>query len=85
MIFEDWCDRSRFLAKQWGNLVCDERNLVETSTEARGLLNLNVDNDAKFNAADFFVSLVDEHFRGNDRLIVKIWQKLHPGGSRNIA
>ena len=81
MIFEDWCDRSRFLAKQWGNAVCDEKNFAEDSSglasESRSLLNLNYEND--FSAADFFASLVDEHFRGNDRFIVKIWQKLHPG------
>ena len=42
---------------------------------------MNYEKEA-FNAADFFVSLVDEHFKGNDRFIVKIWQKLHPGKSR---
>jgi hypothetical protein len=49
------------------------------TTESHNLLNLNNENDSTFNAADFFTSLVDEHFKGNDRFIVKIWQKLHPG------
>ena len=87
MIFEDWCDRSRFLAKQWGNVVCDENNFGDDSTDDKSLLNFkfdNVDNDASFNAADFLASLVDEHFRGNDRFIVKIWQKLHPGKQKTL-
>ena len=41
-------------------------------------MNLKYEKEA-FNAADFFASLVDEHLKGNDRFIVKIWQKLHPG------
>jgi hypothetical protein len=49
------------------------------TTESHNFLNLNNENDSTFNAADFFTSLVDEHFKGNDRFIVKIWQKLHPG------
>ena len=44
---------------------------------------MNYEKEA-FTAADFFVSLVDEHFKGNDRFIVKIWQKLHPGKADGV-
>jgi hypothetical protein len=64
--------------------VCDEQKLLDAVNESGGddlsLVRASADGDAKsFNAAEFFASLVDEHFRGNDRFIVKIWQKLHPG------
>ena len=59
----------------------NETLFLQRSSESRSLLNLNYEKE-DFNAADFFVSLVDEHFKGNDRFIVKIWQKLHPGKSQ---
>ena len=72
MIFEDWCDEKRFLAKQWNN-VC----ITDPVQDDQGFIK---DDDAKdFSAIQFLSAMADEHEHGNDRYIQKIWQKFHPG------
>lgn len=74
MIFEDWCDQSRFLAKRWKN-VCrfgkntkvKERKPLDITNDSNGLLLTN-----------FFANMMNEHLHGNDRYISAIWQHFHP-------
>ena len=74
MIFEDWCDQKRFLAKQWNN-VCITDSVQD---QVQGYIPKS--SDAKdFSAIQFLTSMADEHQHGNDRYIQKIWQKFHPG------
>ena len=74
MIFEDWCDQKRFLAKQWNN-VC-----ITDTVQDQDQGYIPKSSDAKdFSAIQFLSSMADEHQHGNDRYIQKIWQKFHPG------
>ena len=74
MIFEDWCDQKRFLAKQWNN-VC-----ITDTVQDQDQGYISKSSDAKdFSAIQFLSSMADEHQHGNDRYIQKIWQKFHPG------
>lgn len=70
MIFEDWCDQSRFLAKQWGN-VCQSTNKQLTQSSK-----LKIDN--QLSLSKFFANLLDEHLHSNDRYMSAIWHHFHP-------
>ena len=68
MIFEDWCDQKRFLAKQWNN-VC-----ITDTVQDQDQGYISKSSDAKdFSAIQFLSSMADEHQHGNDRYIQKIW------------
>lgn len=73
MIFEDWCDQKRFLAKQWNN-VC----VTDTVQDSKGYIQ-EASESKDFSAIKFLYSMADEHKHGNDRYIKKIWQTFHPG------
>ena len=75
MIFEDWCDQKRFLAKQWNNVCITD---PAQDSDSKGFID-NKSDSKKFSAINFLSSMADEHKHGNDRYIKKIWQKFHPG------
>ena len=73
MIFEDWCDPDRFLAKQWNN-VC---KFDEDHSESEGS-GLKRRGKKDFSVTSFFASMLDEHQHGNDRFMRTIWERFHP-------
>lgn len=76
MIFEDWCDEKRFLAKQWNNVCVTE---VSETSSGKGFIEVEDSDTKKFSAVKFLYSMADEQRHGNDRYIHKIWQRFNPG------
>ncbi|TRY63786.1 hypothetical protein TCAL_03565 [Tigriopus californicus] len=70
MIFQNWCDPTRFLAKQWRN-VCQ----TDFSRETNDALSTKPSVDT---VTGFLKQMLDEHQHGNDRFIQTLWQKFHP-------
>ena len=82
MIFQDWCDPDKFLAKQWGNL-CQMEYLKERAAMGE---KLPVDNELKGknpSGRGGFKSLMsavmEEKLHGRDNFILALWEKFHPG------
>ena len=75
MIFQDWCDEKRFLAKQWNNVCISDFDA--NPPDKKGFID-DVGNRT-FSGIQFLFSMADEARHGNDRYIQKIWQKFHPG------
>lgn len=77
MIFEDWCDPDKFLAKQWPGRVCqfddddDEANLIKALSRSTS------------SASDLFAGMIDEHRHGNDRFLAAVWRRFHPKETLN--
>ena len=79
MIFQDWCDEKRFLAKQWNNVCVSD---FEDEPEKKGFIEDQGDQKNRtFSGIQFLMSMADEARYGNDRYIKKIWQAFHPGRS----
>lgn len=70
MIFQNWCDPTRFLAKQWQN-VCQTDFSKEIPNALSPTPSVN-------SVTGFFKQMLDEHQHGNDRFILALWQKFHP-------
>ena len=82
MIFQDWCDEKRFLAKQWNNVCVTD---FDSQNENKGFINepgvVGSEDETKnktFSAFEFLFSMADQQRHGNDRYIKKIWQKFNP-------
>ena len=71
MIFEDWCDKKRWLAKQWDN-VCQDETFEDV--EQPGFIQ-----NKKLSTTEFLKGMLNEHKFGNDKYIARIWKKYHPG------
>ena len=78
MIFQDWCDEKRFLAKQWNNVCVTD---FDSQNENKGFINepgvVGSEDETKnktFSAFEFLFSMADQQRHGNDRYIKKIWQ-----------
>lgn len=83
MIFEDWCDPDRFLAKQWGN-VCQyeaekEESATELATEGLSALSASAGGGQLLSVTRVLGALLDEHQHGNDRFMRAAWSLYHPG------
>ena len=73
MIFEDWCNPDRFLAKQWNN-VCK----FDVKRDTGGTKS-SFDMRKDFSVTNFLTSMLDEHQHGNDRFMQNIWEQFHQG------
>ena len=77
MIFRDWCDQSRFLARQWRGRVCRfETDPKKTNKFLEG-------GEKPKSVSELFAGMLDEHKHGNDRYMAAIWRKFHPGEELN--
>ena len=75
MIFQDWCDPEKFLAKQWRNL-CQVEYLKQRATMAENF----PDNGESKRGLDNLVSTVmEERLHGRDNFILALWKRFHPG------
>jgi hypothetical protein len=74
MIFKDWCDRDRFLAKQWDN-VCSVEYLKKKSKSIIG----EVKSVSGGQFGNLLSVVMEEKLHGRDNFILAIWKKFHPG------
>lgn len=83
MIFQDWCDPDKFLAKQWGNL-CQVEYLKERAMTGEGSVDVESKGEedlaARSAGLDTLMSAVmEEKLHGKDNFILALWKKFHPG------
>jgi len=76
MIFEDWCDRKRWLAKQWSGRVCRDQ-VFETNGDEETSDDKFIQKEYK-NKERFLRDMFDEYKNGNDRFMAKVWRKYNP-------
>lgn len=91
MIFENWCDQDRWLAKQWKSRVCQDPELFDTdfvvNDDFKGFIQINNNNRTssrgdKSDLGPLLRGMFSEYKFGNDRYMVKIWRKFHPEAKR---
>ena len=79
MIFQDWCDPDKFLAKQWGNL-CQVEHLKQRAMMDERSPDDDDDDDESKGGLDILMSAVmEEKLHGRDNFILALWKKFHPG------
>ena len=79
MIFQDWCDPEKFLAKQWGHL-CQEEYLKERAAKMGERSAEDESKGAGSSGLDSLMSAVmEEKLHGRDNFILALWKKFHPG------
>lgn len=92
MIFQDWCDKDKFIRKKW-QTICMEKglkpeNIGDSNLEKviDGSDNENNDKSNKFNVkyvTNMLSAVYDEFVHGQDRYISRIWFKYHPEKNQN--